>query len=178
MATASEVNFGEGDHIRLARPVERFPHFTAPKGATGTVVEVSDTLIRIRMDEKINGAEEWDNEVCWSVADGDTPGLDVEVITTATPQDAFHEAANLAKGYFAAADAIEGFAEAFDYKLWNAGGGNMVALKYVDDRHVISVDPEFTCLFETEKSGNCAEGLFQMAEDPWLITGNLDEEVV
>jgi hypothetical protein len=75
--TASLVDFGEGDHVRLLRPVDRFPHFVAPEGATGVATEVSDSLIRVRLDEKLEGAEHWDNEVCWSLTDGDEPGLDV-----------------------------------------------------------------------------------------------------
>lgn len=76
----ADMAFGKGDRIRLARPVDRFPHFVAPEGATGTVTEVSDTLVLVRMDETLQGAEEWDNHVAWSVADGDTPGLDIAVV--------------------------------------------------------------------------------------------------
>ena len=70
-----------GTRIKLNGPVDRFPHFIAPKGATGTIV-ISDTeLVAARMDEKIDGCEEWDNEVCWYPTNGDIPAEDFEVIS-------------------------------------------------------------------------------------------------
>lgn len=55
----------EGDRVRLRRDVERYPHFTVPEGQTGTVVEASDELIAVRLDEPVEGAEEWDNQLRW-----------------------------------------------------------------------------------------------------------------
>lgn len=57
--------FVEGERVELTRDVERYPHFIAPEGARGTVVHVSPEQFSVRMDEPIEGAEEWDNEVCW-----------------------------------------------------------------------------------------------------------------
>ena len=64
--------FREGDRVRLRRDVERYPHFTAPKGAVGEVSDVqcqtewsTCELVCVRMDERVPGAEDWDNEVCW-----------------------------------------------------------------------------------------------------------------
>jgi len=70
-----------GTRLRLTRNVERFPHFIAPKGATGTVTDVTDGNISVLMDDHLAGAEEWDNEIVWSADfdDGD-PLLDAEVI--------------------------------------------------------------------------------------------------
>jgi hypothetical protein len=42
---------------RLRRSVDRFPHFVAHAGATGTVTEATDSLIALRMDVDLPGAE-------------------------------------------------------------------------------------------------------------------------
>lgn len=81
-ATDPAVAFGKGDRVRLTRPVERFPHFIAPEGATGTVTEASAALILVHMDDTLAGAEEWDNQIAWSVPDGDTPNVDIAVAET------------------------------------------------------------------------------------------------
>lgn len=54
-----------GTRIVLAKVVERFPHFLAEKGLRGTVNEITDDLISVRMDEEIGGAGEWDNCIVW-----------------------------------------------------------------------------------------------------------------
>lgn len=59
-----------GDRARLGRVVERFPHFWIAAGATGTVTEATENLIALRMDEHVHGAEEWNNELCWTADDG------------------------------------------------------------------------------------------------------------
>lgn len=59
-----------GARARLRHEIERFPHFLIEKGATGTVVEASTSLIALRMDDFVPGAEEWDNELCWTDEDG------------------------------------------------------------------------------------------------------------
>jgi len=66
-----------GDEIRLIQDVDRFPHFVAKKGATGVVSEVRTDLICVRMDEKIPGAEVWDNDLSWS--EGQIQGIDREI---------------------------------------------------------------------------------------------------
>lgn len=58
-----------GSRGRLRRNVDRFPHFVAQAGASGTVTEATDSLIALRMDEALPGADEWDNEVCWTSDD-------------------------------------------------------------------------------------------------------------
>ena len=54
-----------GRRVRLTAIVERFPHFRAEDGRTGEVVTVEPDLIAVRMDEPLDGAEEWDNEIHW-----------------------------------------------------------------------------------------------------------------
>lgn len=55
----------EGISVRLTRDIERYPDFIAPEGATGTVTKVWDDLIAVELDEHLEGAEEWGNEVQW-----------------------------------------------------------------------------------------------------------------
>jgi hypothetical protein len=54
-----------GTCVRLKRDVERFPHFIARAGTTGQIVEMSESLIAVSMDEPLEGAEEWENEIHW-----------------------------------------------------------------------------------------------------------------
>ncbi|HSS43055.1 MAG TPA: hypothetical protein VLK37_10980 [Solirubrobacterales bacterium] len=68
-AVASEQLPAVGSRGRLRRSVDRFPHFVAQAGATGTVTEATDSLIALRLDRFLPGAEEWDNEVCWTADD-------------------------------------------------------------------------------------------------------------
>ena len=42
-----------------------YPHFVARAGMKGTVVETENDLFCVRLDEPLDGAEEWDNEVAW-----------------------------------------------------------------------------------------------------------------
>ena len=73
-----------GTRVRLRHAVDRFPHFLAPAGATGTVTSTPTAdpagTLCVRMDEIIEGAEEWENEIVWSVGDGDNPLRDLEVL--------------------------------------------------------------------------------------------------
>jgi hypothetical protein len=54
-----------GARARLRRSVERFPHFVAEEGAAGTITTAGEELIAMKLDRVLQGAEEWDNEVCW-----------------------------------------------------------------------------------------------------------------
>ena len=79
------MTLAEGTRVRLRQDEERWPHFIAPKGATGTVIDVgapSQIALAVRLDEPLEGAEMWSNEVHWMVdfIDHD-PIDDVEVIT-------------------------------------------------------------------------------------------------
>jgi hypothetical protein len=61
-----------GDRFILRQDVDRYPHFVAMRGMTGTVKEVLDdgAIIGI-MDQPIQGAEEWSNEVWWLAGEPD-----------------------------------------------------------------------------------------------------------
>ncbi len=69
----------EGTRVVLTCDVDRYPHFVAPKGATGTVMEGSDeTLYAVLMDDFIAGCEEWDNAVHWYPYNGqDQPWMEI-----------------------------------------------------------------------------------------------------
>lgn len=58
-------HFPLGTRVRLRRDVERFPHFIAPAGATGTVSYVDREMTAVHMDEPIPGCEDWENEIMW-----------------------------------------------------------------------------------------------------------------
>lgn len=47
--------------VRLKTAVDRFPHFLAEAGLTGTLIECTNECATIKMDEPLKGAEEWDN---------------------------------------------------------------------------------------------------------------------
>lgn len=68
-----------GSRVRLKRDVERYPHFVAPEGLTGTVVECEEEIVSVRLDEPVEGAEEWDNQVHWYPEHGD-PSEDLEIV--------------------------------------------------------------------------------------------------
>lgn len=77
-----------GTRVMLRHDVERYPHFIADKGMVGTVTHADEWTICVRMDERIYGAEAWDNEIVWSnEAWGDDPAScedfvrDVEVLS-------------------------------------------------------------------------------------------------
>jgi hypothetical protein len=76
--TVSGIEYKEGMRLRLRHDVERYPHFIAPAGAVGTVTCVDSDVLCLRLDEHLPGAEEWDNEVVWSIRDGDDPSLDLQ----------------------------------------------------------------------------------------------------
>lgn len=65
-----------GQRYALTADVERFPHFIARKGATGTVTDTQPQLVALTLDEPLAGAEEWDNAVIFT--DGDFPSPEAE----------------------------------------------------------------------------------------------------
>lgn len=69
MADALKCGLRDGDRVELANYVDRFPFFQVAPGATGTVTEASENLVTIKMDEFIDGCEEWDNEVIFNLPD-------------------------------------------------------------------------------------------------------------
>lgn len=69
-----------GTRVRLLHAEERYPHFIAPQGATGTVVDRGMNLA-VRLDETVEGAEEWENEVHWFDLEDFDPREVVEVLS-------------------------------------------------------------------------------------------------
>lgn len=80
--------FKKGDRVRLVRDVERYPHFIAPRGTTGSVTFsdlAAGAAIRLLVlaDKKIRGAEEWQNQIEWAY--DDDPADDLELVETPPP---------------------------------------------------------------------------------------------
>jgi hypothetical protein len=78
-----------GTRIGLKRDVERFPYFTAPAGATGTVAEATPDLIRVKLDEPLAGAAEWSNCVHWERTAATTEDFRADVEIIERPLDPF-----------------------------------------------------------------------------------------
>ena len=66
-----------GTPVRLVNDVDRYPHFIAGAGMTGRVTVNDGETFCVRMDQHLPGAEDWDNEIVWSVYDGDNPMRDI-----------------------------------------------------------------------------------------------------
>lgn len=62
----TKLSANVGRRVVLRYDVDRYPDFIAPSGGTGTVVYADMEEIRVRMDQHMAGAEQWDNEVHWS----------------------------------------------------------------------------------------------------------------
>jgi len=84
-----------GARARLRHVIDRYPHFSIEAGATGTVTESSDDLICLRMDRHVEGAEEWDNEVCWTPEDGEFIDFDHPPTLGDRIRAAFHQDAQI-----------------------------------------------------------------------------------
>jgi hypothetical protein len=69
-----------GTRVRLSNPVDRYPHFIAEAGSLGTVASSDADVLAVELDEPLAGAEDWDNQVLWSLRDGDQPSWDLEVL--------------------------------------------------------------------------------------------------
>jgi len=61
MSTHTEMKVGS--RVALATDVDRFPNFVANKGEMGTVTVMDTDAVYIKMDNHIDGAEEWNNEI-------------------------------------------------------------------------------------------------------------------
>jgi hypothetical protein len=67
-----------GTRVTLTSDVERYPHFIAPRGTLGTVVDLDDgAVFSVLLDEPLAGAEAWGNHVHWYLDHGDDPTGDV-----------------------------------------------------------------------------------------------------
>jgi hypothetical protein len=67
-----------GERFVLIADVDRYPHFVAARGSNGTVADVSEGSVGLRLDDPLPGAEEWDDEVVWSEGVGRGFWEDVE----------------------------------------------------------------------------------------------------
>jgi hypothetical protein len=92
-----------GARARLSRIVDRYPHFCIDPGATGTITESDEQLICLRMDCHVEGAEEWDNEVCWTPEDGEFLDFDEPPTLGDRTRAAFYDAAQIVEASDSAA---------------------------------------------------------------------------
>lgn len=72
-----------GARVTLSQAIDRYPHFGVEAGATGTVVEWTEHMVRVRADVLIAGCEEWDNEIQWVPEDDITGVEDARVAASA-----------------------------------------------------------------------------------------------
>lgn len=61
-----------GQRVRLKHRVDRFPEFSVPAGSTGTINEVTEGLVSVKLDHPVRGAEDFDN--CLHFYDATTYG--------------------------------------------------------------------------------------------------------
>jgi ribosomal protein S27AE len=70
MSTTTTDTLNKGDRVILRRDVERYPHFVARRGTVGTVTTIpaegGDDYVGVTADERIEGCEDWSNEIAWS----------------------------------------------------------------------------------------------------------------
>jgi hypothetical protein len=58
-----------GLRFQLRIDVDRLPDFLAPAGMTGTITFVDEHGVWAEMDQHLDGAEHWDNEIHWESND-------------------------------------------------------------------------------------------------------------
>lgn len=76
MTTSQSIQVGA--RVQLRHDVDRYPHFIALSGSAGTVVEATDEMVCVLMDNDLGpGAAEWDNEIHWYPPNGDDPTADL-----------------------------------------------------------------------------------------------------
>ncbi len=61
-----------GRRVRLKNRVDRYPEFSVPAGVTGTINEVTEGLVSVKLDTPIEGAEDFGN--CLHFYDATTYG--------------------------------------------------------------------------------------------------------
>lgn len=73
--------FETGQRVRLTCDVDRYPWFIARAGSVGTVTMSTPDEVRVRMDDPLPDAAEWNNEVRWyPINTDDDPNDDLERI--------------------------------------------------------------------------------------------------
>jgi hypothetical protein len=64
---ASKVEYHVGDRVKLIEYVDRFPFFQVAPDAEGTITECERNYLSVKMDDPIDGCEEWDNEIIFNL---------------------------------------------------------------------------------------------------------------
>jgi hypothetical protein len=78
-----------GGRYQLREDVDRYPHFLARAGMTGTLMEDTNEVTILKMDEPLENCEEWDNCIIWSRASSDDdPEGDLEAIPDGPDEEA------------------------------------------------------------------------------------------
>ena len=54
-----------GTRVRTRCVVDRYPSFLCRQGELGTVSVVEQKFVAVKMDNVLDGAEEWDNSIHW-----------------------------------------------------------------------------------------------------------------
>ena len=79
LLSSEKLTYPVGTRVRLKHDVDRFPHFIAPAGSLGKLIDVGEPgLVVMQLDKPLPGAEEWRNEIHWYLPNGDRPLLDME----------------------------------------------------------------------------------------------------
>jgi hypothetical protein len=63
--TSRPGDIAPGYRFELLYEVDRFPDFLAPAGLTGIITRIDESGVWGRMDERLSGAEHWENEIHW-----------------------------------------------------------------------------------------------------------------
>lgn len=54
-----------GQRVTLLDVVDRYPHARVQPGATGRIVRWEPDLVAVKLDQPVDGLEEWDNCLHW-----------------------------------------------------------------------------------------------------------------
>lgn len=71
-----------GVRVILRTDIDRWPHFIAKAGMTGVIAEFTPGprgLLSVKLDQPLEGCEEWDNHVIWSDDDLDPTHLEMDL---------------------------------------------------------------------------------------------------
>lgn len=52
-----------GDRVQTTIEWDYFPDFTLPANSVGTIVEMCEDMVWVKMDKTIDGCEYWENKV-------------------------------------------------------------------------------------------------------------------
>lgn len=119
--------FPAGSRVVLTEYVERYPHFVVSAGSLGVVVDIGDpNILAVRLDERLEGAEDWANEVHWILDAGDDPARSLRRIepikTVQSDPDKVPREVTFTP-YVTVINTVEGFVASFD---WSDSAINVV----------------------------------------------------